>query len=128
MIFSKVNKHIEDLSQDIRAYIDAKVDYFGLKFVKRISILLAKMAKGIVAFLILLSFLGMLSMAGAFFIGEALGSLGYGFLIVAGFYLIILICIMLVGKRYIQRIMIREVSREMIDIKEDLDQDHDYEE
>lgn len=113
MAFSKITEHIDELNQGIRAYVDAKLDYLELSFLKKTAKLYAKMASMMMAGFLFIMFLGMLSIAVAIVIGRALEELSLGFFIVSGFYLILSIVIFIFRKRLFRTFGIKKISKKL---------------
>jgi uncharacterized membrane protein len=51
------------------------------------------------------------SFAAAYLIGEAMGNIGQGFLIIAGFYILVFIIALTFGKKFIERKVLRSTSK-----------------
>lgn len=86
----------------IKDYTSKRIDLLKIQFTEKSSL-----SAGIVAFIsivvIAFSFFIILFNFGiAFLIGQALGNIGYGFLIVSGFYLVILIAVFSMKKTIVK--------------------------
>ncbi|SRR5699024_8728473 len=117
MPIPKIKENIGDLNKDVRSYIHAKYDYLELRMLKKISRIFTRLLK-----LFLLCFLAvvvvtLLSFAASFWIGGQIESYGGGFLIVAGFYFLIMLIILLFGKMIFRSGIIRKVSQEITRMK-----------
>ncbi len=117
MAFSRISQHIDGLKQDIYAYVNAKIEYLELKMIKVVTETSAKIVKGVMAAFFFVMFLGMVSMAVAIFVGQLLGDLSYGFFIVAGFYLLLMLLVLLFAKRVLQRKILKALSKVMMQRK-----------
>lgn len=113
MAFSRINRRIEDLNQDIRAYVQNKLEYFELKMMKKVTELSAKIVTRIAATLIFLMFLTFASIAIAIIIGRNLGDISLGFFIVAGLYFIVFLLILIFGRRMFSTAIVRKLSKAM---------------
>jgi len=85
----------------IKDYTTKRLDLLKLQFTEKSSL-----SAGIIAFLsivlIAFSFFIILFNFGiAFLIGQAIGSVAYGFLIVAGFYFVLMIVVFLLKKKIV---------------------------
>ncbi|MFC0344140.1 MULTISPECIES: hypothetical protein [Epilithonimonas] len=85
----------------IKDYTTKRLDLLKLQFTEKSSL-----SAGIIAFLsivlIAFSFFIILFNFGiAFLIGQAIGSVAYGFLIVAGFYFVLMIAVFLLKKKIV---------------------------
>ena len=89
MAFEELKEHTEDIQKQAQAYIENSVAYYklwGFKVAMKSTTMMLKFALIAIALMMVLLFC---SIAGAFFIGEALDSNALGFLIVGGVYLVI---------------------------------------
>lgn len=117
MSFQKLNENIEDLNLDVKNYINAKYDYLKLKILKKTAQESSNLLKTIFISLFLLIIISLLSIGAAFWIGEELGRISFGFFIVAGFYLLIFIATLLLTKRFLMIKILNKLTRELEDIK-----------
>ena len=90
----------KEFKKEIASYIDVKLEYTKLIAYEKI----AKASAASVSFLII-AFFGFftflfLSIAGGFYIGERTGSLAEGFGIITIVYLVLLIIVLLIRKKY----------------------------
>jgi O-antigen/teichoic acid export membrane protein len=93
---------IETLIKKSGEYLDTKIELTKLKAINTSSDVLSNMVYLIVKILIILLFTGFVSVALAILIGKTLGDYYYGFLIVGGFYLIVLLIIYVQRKKWIK--------------------------
>ncbi len=107
----EILSQIARITDHIKAYVETKLSYLGVvafeKAVKVISLLMAN------AFVLMAGLLALffLSGAAAIYIGSLLHSLLYGMLIVAGFYLLLMIILVAARKRIFGRMAIRIVKQ-----------------
>lgn len=118
MSLLKIKDNIEDLNKDVRSYINAKFEYLELRILRKS----AKETTKLILF-ILISFFAiivvtLLSFAVAFLIGEKFNSVSLGFFIVAGFYLFIMLILILFGKHIFRPKVIQVISTEITNFKE----------
>ncbi len=83
-------------------YVETTIELYKLKGISAISGIFAGIAIGFVIWVIFLMFLLFLSIGAAFYFGDVLGKLYYGFFIVSGIYLLIGAIIFLVGIKNIK--------------------------
>ena len=99
--------HIVSLKDNIQKYLETRLSYYGIlafeKAAKALSLLIANL---VVAAILLLALL-FISGAGAWFLGDLLGSYGYGMLIVGGFYLLLALVFFASRRRVFGRAAIR---------------------
>ena len=93
---------IETLIKKSGEYLDTKLELTKLKAINTSSDVLSNMVYLIVKILIIFLFVGFVSVALAMLIGKTLGDYYYGFLIVGGFYLIVLLIIYVQRKKWIK--------------------------
>src|SRR5690625_1124615 len=115
MAFFNITKNIEQLSTHLQAYVEAKLEYFKLKILKTTTELAANVLKELLAALLLVFFLMMLSTAVSIVIGRELGDMSLGFFIVAGFYLFLLILVLIFGKRLFSSKIVKLLSKKLSD-------------
>lgn len=80
---------MEALSDDLKAYFNTNVELVKLQALDRSSALGASVIAGLVIAMIFLMFAMLGSISAAIYIGVLLNSYALGFIIVAGFYLIL---------------------------------------
>ncbi|MEH6679560.1 MAG: hypothetical protein V7724_03385 [Sediminicola sp.] len=91
MAFEELKENISEADNDLRSYLDTTKEYYQLKtfkvLAKGVNSLVKAMLLGAIAILALF----MLSLAGAFGLGQLLDNTFYGFLLIGGFYLLLAI-------------------------------------
>ena len=93
---------IETLIKKSGEYLDTKIELTKLKAINTSSDVLSNMVYLIVKILIIFLFVGFVSVALAILIGKTMGDYYYGFLIVGGFYLIVLLITYVQRKKWIK--------------------------
>lgn len=88
----------------IKDYTTKRLDLIKIQFTEKSSL-----SAGIIAFLSILIiafsfFIILFNFGIAFLIGESLGNMSYGFLIVAGFYFVIMIAVFLLKKAIVKAV------------------------
>ncbi len=111
MAFTKLTDHIDELSDNIQAYIESMIEYYKLDAFKKTNKITSLIIKLLVIGSIFLFFLGFVSLGLAFLIGSAIGKLSTGFFIVGGIYLVGFILFMLFGKKYIDNLVVSKFSK-----------------
>lgn len=111
MAFEKVTNSINDLKESIYAFKASSEEYYKLKVykgvVKGASSLIVVLLIGFFSLIALL----FLSIAIAIAISNALDSPSAGYFIVAGFYILILLYIAIIGRKQIEKTMLVKSSR-----------------
>ena len=88
-IMSEEFNKFESLAEQLKAYVNTRVSQVKLSLAEKVSNLAATMIAMLLSALVFFLFLTLLCVAGALLIGQWLGSLWLGFLIVSGFVLLI---------------------------------------
>ncbi|RZJ30612.1 MAG: hypothetical protein EOO48_04475 [Flavobacterium sp.] len=79
----------ERIYEKAEQYVKTTIELYKLKTVHTVSDVVSAMATGFVIWVIVFLFLLFLSIGTAFYLGEILGGLHYGFFIVAGIYILL---------------------------------------
>ncbi len=87
--------------ETVKEYVSKRIDLLKIEATEKSSL-----SAGVITYLVLMVvafsfFIILFNFGIAFLIGEALGNHSYGFLIVSGFYLLIMIIIMICKKRVV---------------------------
>lgn len=120
MLFSKVTQQIEELNQDIRVFVDVKLEYFELLLLKKTTEFAAKWFRRLVLTIFFLMFLGMFSVAIAIIIGRYLDDYILGFFIVSGFYLLVFFLFLGFSKKILQTKIVKRFSKKMMRAKQEM--------
>ena len=110
MAFEELKEHTEDIQKQAQSYIENSVAYYklwGFKVAMKSTTMMLKFALIAMSLTMVLFFF---SVAGAFAIGEALDSYALGFLIVAGFYLIVSIFVFLIKDKIVEGPILEKFS------------------
>ena len=105
-----VKETFEEVPTKANSALNSQVAYYKLFLFRFI----AKSSYGLIT-LFVVAFAGLLilfflSLAGAYAIGEALGSNGLGFAIVGAFYILVAVLVLLFRKRLIERPLLEKLS------------------
>ena len=110
MAFEELKEHTEDIQKQAQSYIENSVAYYklwGFKVAMKSTTMMLKFALIAMSLTMVLFFF---SVAGAFASGEALDSYSLGFLIVAGFYLIVSILVFLIKDKIVEGPILEKFS------------------
>ncbi len=110
MAFEELKERTEDIQKQAQSYIENSVAYYklwGFKVAMKSTTMMLKFALIAMSLTMVLFFF---SVAGAFAIGEALDSYALGFLIVAGFYLIVSILVFLIKDKIVEGPILEKFS------------------
>lgn len=99
----KLSDHIDNLSQDTKDVLEKSIAYYKLDLFKKLALSLVSGGQFILKVSIIILILFFVSLGAAFLIGNRLGSVSYGFFIIGGFYLFILIIISIFGKKILEK-------------------------
>jgi hypothetical protein len=104
---SNVFKSLFDIAKE---YITLKLSLIKLKAVDKISGTISAIVSATIMILLLSLFFLFLNLGLAFLIGESLGRISYGFLIIAGFYVLLA----LLAKWFVNRWLKKRVANSLI--------------
>lgn len=107
MPFRNFTENLNKVGEKAIEYGEYRIDYYKLLLYKSI----VKMSRSIFLFflagaIILITFI-FISLGLSLLIGEALGNLAYGFLIMGGFFLVLLVLVMTFGKKLIEKLIFK---------------------
>ena len=113
---SKINEHVKNLSTDSQEYIESLIAYYKLDAFKKSAKAISALLRFIAFLAIFLLFFTFLMIGVSLFLGDILDSTYLGFLCVAGFNFILLIYILTIGKKLIDKIVLRFLSEIFSDV------------
>src|SRR5690606_1445478 len=124
MAFRAITDSINQTGNKIQEYVETMAEYFKLRLFKsamKFSTALVNMLViGFISFL----FLIFISIGGALYLSAVIGNPFAGFLIVAGFYLLVLLFVLIYGKAFIERKMLFKFSDLLIEEDDDMPQNN----
>jgi hypothetical protein len=104
-------EEIGNIKKDIQEYIEIKLDLLKLQTAESISKIISGAAVAVIIILFLTLILFFLSFAAGYFMATLLNSNELGFLCVAGFYLLLMVIILIFRKKIIDRPVIKSVVK-----------------
>jgi len=104
-------EEIGNIRKDIQEYIEVRLDLLKLQAAEKISKIISNTAVAIILILLLSLILFFLSFAAGYFMASVLNSNVLGFLCVAGFYLLLMLIILIFRKKIIDRPVIKSVIK-----------------
>jgi len=104
-------EEIGNIRKDIQEYIEVRLDLLKLQAAEKISKIISNTAVAIILILLLSLILFFLSFAAGYFMASVLNSNVRGFLCVAGFYLLLMLIILIFRKKIIDRPVIKSVIK-----------------
>ena len=111
MSIFNLSEHISKVSDDAKKYLNSSLEYYKLDSFKKMMDGAVSLVNLMVSGSIFLIFILFISVGVAIVIGESLGSLSYGYFIVAGIYLLLFILYKLFGKPLITEIVLKKYSK-----------------
>ncbi len=107
MFKEDLKTRLTDVKDEFESYVDKRVDLLKLHLVGELSRFTASFAIKLGVLYLLFFVLMFVSLAGAFFLGEHLGSYGKGCIIIAGIYLFFAIIFILMRRIWVQKPIIQ---------------------
>ena len=110
MAFDELKENVEDIQENTKAYLESSMAYYklwGFKVAMKSTTLMVKFFLISICMLIVLLFI---SVAGALAIGKLVDSYVFGFLIVAGIYLVLALLLFLVKDKVIEGPVLEKFS------------------
>ena len=107
---SKINEHVKNLSTDSQEYIESLIAYYKLDAFKKSAKAISALLRFIAFLAVFLLFFTFLMISASLLLGEIFDSNYLGFLCVAGINFILLVYILTIGKKLIDRIVLRFLS------------------
>lgn len=89
---------IETLIDHVEDYVKTTLELYKLRAIKKTSAIISSIITAIFFFLVVILLLVILSIGVSIYLGEILGRMHYGFMIVAGFYAIVFIILLIIRK------------------------------
>jgi len=102
-------EEIENIKKDIQEYIEVKLDLFKLQSAENISRVVSNVVVAVIVLLLASLVLFFLSFAAGYLMASILNSNELGFLCVAGFYILLILIILIFRKSIIDRPVIKSV-------------------
>lgn len=88
-MFGKLKENIQDIREETKGLIESNIAFYKLWLFKVITQSFSALLKVLLIGMLLIIVFVFFSIAAAIAIGQALGNMAYGFLIVGGFYLLL---------------------------------------
>ncbi|MCK0161223.1 hypothetical protein [Allomuricauda sp. F6463D] len=110
MAFEEIKEQIDHVEQGVRSYVKNSLDFYRLQSFRSMMKGVTMAAQALVIYGITFLSLLFLSFSAAFWIGDELESTAQGFLIVGGFYVLIVIVLFL-ARKLIERPLLKKFSK-----------------
>ncbi|MDQ7916514.1 phage holin family protein [Mesonia sp. MT50] len=111
MSINNLTNHIDELNSNAQAYIESTLEYYKLDVFKKATKTSAAVARFLVVGSIFLLFLAFISVGFSILIGKSLGSLSYGFFIVGGVYFLLFLLVLIFGKAFFSKLLLKKMSK-----------------
>lgn len=110
-MFEKITDNVEDIQENLESFIQNTIEYHSLNIYKKTTKVLVSVLRLSLLGGIALLFLFFVSFGAAYLIGENIGNISNGFFIVAGFYVLVFILVLIFGKRQLEKLVLRSTSK-----------------
>lgn len=107
-------KKMEDVGENIKQYVNTNLEIVKLELTNKTSVFGAELVSSIIIGSISFMFLFILSIGVGFYFSELLNNHFYGFIIVAAFYLVLLLIVFLFRKKLIQNPLRDKIIRKFL--------------
>lgn len=97
-----VDDFAEKVKGQLSSYVDAKIELLKAQWVEKTALILGKMVTGLVVLFLLFFTILFSSLVAGYYFGQLFGSTTLGFGVIALFYMIVLLVIVIFRKRLIQ--------------------------
>lgn len=119
MAFEKISNNLHKLNENIRSYIESSAEYYKLemfnKGMKGVTTLVNVL---ILTFLFVFTLI-FISVAISIWLSGLIGVPSSGFFIVGGFYLLMTLFMVVIGRSYVEKTLLVKVSRKVFNENED---------
>lgn len=119
MAFERISENLERLNKNIKSFSQSSAEYYKLDLFDKVMKGTTSLASILVIGFLSFFFLLFLSVAASVWISEAIGEPSSGFFIVAGFYLLLILCMVLFGSKMIEKTMLVKASRKVFNKEKD---------
>jgi hypothetical protein len=111
----KVSESIADLTQQVRDYVQLRIDIFKLALTEKLATLTTTLLLSIIFFIIFLFFTLFLSLAFIFWFKDYIGEAWAGALIVSGFYILTGIVVFLLRDKLFLNRIVAQISKILLE-------------
>ncbi|MDT0294684.1 hypothetical protein ACFQ3R_04025 [Mesonia ostreae] len=111
MSLNNLTNHIDELNENFQEYVSSTIDYYKLDIFKKTTKISASVASVLILGAIFILFLAFISVGFSILIGKSLGSLSYGFFIISGVYFLLFLLMLIFGKAFFSKLLLRKMSK-----------------
>jgi uncharacterized membrane protein YqjE len=115
----KVSESIAEMTEQVKTYVQLRIDLFKLSLTEKLSTLTTTLLISIIFFIVFLFFTLFLSLAFIFWYREYAGAAWMGSLIVAGFYILIGIVVFLLRDKLFLNRIVTQISKILLEEEEE---------
>ncbi|MES2780960.1 MAG: phage holin family protein [Bacteroidota bacterium] len=108
----------DNMKQQLTDYLQLRLDLLKADFTEKTALIFSKLITGVIVLVMLFMVLIFGSLVMGFYFGNMLGSLMLGFAVVTGFYVLLIVLVLLVKDKLIQA----PVANQIIDIMYESDE------
>lgn len=125
-IMSELFAHIEELAGNAKEYVKTRVEGAKLNTAAKVSTVTSNIIARIIVAVVFVFFLFFGGMAAAFALGEWLGKTYWGFLAVAGIYLLAAIIVWIAREKMIRLPIMNAIIQQLFKENEHYEKDQEY--
>jgi hypothetical protein len=115
----KISETIAELTDQVKAYVQLRIDLFKLNLTEKLATLTTTLLISIIFFIVFLFFTLFISLAFIFWFKEYVGAAWAGSLIVAGFYILLGIVVYLLRDRLFLNRVVVQISKILLEEEEE---------
>jgi energy-coupling factor transporter transmembrane protein EcfT len=112
-------KKVEELAEHVKEYVNNRISSMKLSTAEKSSGLLANIIARVIVVLVFVFFVAFVSIALAFFLAKKTGELYWGFLMVAGFYLLLALLVWALKERILRMPIMNAMLEQFFKNEED---------
>jgi len=106
--------NIEEIADSLKVYVNTNLELIKLELTERVSVLGSSLISNLLVWLVIVLFLFFISLGLAFYLSNLLGNNYSGFIIIAGFYLLIGLILILGKKRLVEKPLRDKIIQELL--------------
>ncbi len=111
--------NIEEVTNNVKKYINTNYELIKLETLDKTSLVASSLISGLIVSIVTILFVFFLSISAGFYLAYRLNDFSLGFMIVAGFYFIIVMLLLLTRKRLIENPIRNKIIRKVFSTKKE---------
>jgi hypothetical protein len=108
------NEKTEELTESLKKYVSTNYSLIKLEVTERTSVIGSFLISRFILTLVAIFFIFFLSMAAGLYLSHELGDLYSGFIIVAGFYFLLFLILIMAGKSLVEKPLQNKIIRKIL--------------